>query len=318
MADSPDLDRQIGMLRAAFWSERDPEGRAFAPLADAYRKRGELDEAAALVSDGLGRHPQFATGHLVASRVARDLGDHLRAREHLDRVLDLDSGNVMALVERAECSLAEGDRDGALMDLRDALRVEPANDGIRARLQAAEEGEPSQRPGPAGADPLAADEHVTEGLILTRTMADIYARQGFVDEAVQVYEHLLRESPGDESLSARLAELRAGAARSEDSASEVVPVWNPDYDAVPEPIVRESTPSIGQYFEDLLAWVPGAVPIDSLAPGAVSDPIPIESLAPDVVPESEEPREPREDGPERAVTAEPMDDFTKWLKGLGT
>ena len=71
---SESLDQEIRTLRARFWSSQDPEGRAFAPLAEAYRQLGELDEATALVRDGLDRLPDFATGHLVASRVARDRG----------------------------------------------------------------------------------------------------------------------------------------------------------------------------------------------------------------------------------------------------
>ena len=103
---SESLDKQIGILRTSFWSARDPEGRAFAPLADAYRRKGELDEAHLLVQDGLGRHPNFATGHLVAARIERDRGDLVSAREHLDRVLDLDDKNILALIgARRLCSV---------------------------------------------------------------------------------------------------------------------------------------------------------------------------------------------------------------------
>jgi len=36
--------------------EAQPEGRLFAPLADAYRRRGDLDEAYRICVDGLSRH----------------------------------------------------------------------------------------------------------------------------------------------------------------------------------------------------------------------------------------------------------------------
>lgn len=45
--------------------------------------------------------------------------------------------------------------------------------------------------------------------LLTRTMADLYAEQGLYREAADIYEELLRDSPDDDVLRARLEEVRA-------------------------------------------------------------------------------------------------------------
>lgn len=43
--------------------------------------------------------------------------------------------------------------------------------------------------------------------MITRTLAEIYARQGHLDEAADIYRRLLAKSPDDGALRARLAEL---------------------------------------------------------------------------------------------------------------
>jgi len=132
------IDQEIRALRAHFWSARDPEGRAFAPLADAYRRRGDLDEAHALVDDGLARLPDFTPGHLVAARIHRARGDLERARTSLDALLDLDGENVLALLDRAELSRDTGDRDLAVRDLSTLLKLVPGHLGARSALDALE------------------------------------------------------------------------------------------------------------------------------------------------------------------------------------
>jgi tetratricopeptide (TPR) repeat protein len=136
------IDHEIRVLRAQFWSSRDPEGRAFAPLADAYRRKGDLEEAAALVEDGLARLPEFTPGHLISARIARARGDLDTARRELDQLLELDHENVLALLERAEVARDTGDRESAVADLQHLLVLEPAHLGARAALDRLESAPP--------------------------------------------------------------------------------------------------------------------------------------------------------------------------------
>jgi tetratricopeptide (TPR) repeat protein len=45
--------------------------------------------------------------------------------------------------------------------------------------------------------------------VVTETMAEVYAKQGLLDNAVEVYRKLVEARPGDDGLAARLAELEA-------------------------------------------------------------------------------------------------------------
>ena len=94
---SESLDQEIQTLQSIYWSERDPDGMAFAPLADAFLRKGEVREALDLLADGTSRHPDVATGHVVASRLYLEQGMHGEAECATRRVLDLDPGNIVAL-----------------------------------------------------------------------------------------------------------------------------------------------------------------------------------------------------------------------------
>jgi tetratricopeptide (TPR) repeat protein len=55
---------------------------------------------------------------------------------------------------------------------------------------------------------VGSDAASTAPEFVTETMAALYARQGFVAQAIEVYHALLSKAPGDQNLIARLAELR--------------------------------------------------------------------------------------------------------------
>jgi tetratricopeptide (TPR) repeat protein len=128
------LENEIRTLRAHFWSERDPDGRAFVPLADAYLRKGDLDEAQELLEDGLGRHPDFASGHLVSARVHRARNDAAGFRDAVERLLELDEANAAGLRLKAEILEEEGDLDEALRYFRRALHLNPEYDDLEARV----------------------------------------------------------------------------------------------------------------------------------------------------------------------------------------
>ncbi|MEX2529777.1 MAG: tetratricopeptide repeat protein [Gemmatimonadota bacterium] len=373
------LDQEIRTLREHFWSARDPEGHAFAPLADAYRRKHDLDEAASLVTDGLARLPEFTPGYLVASRIFRARGELGKARAALDRLLELDGENVLALLEWAELSRDTGDHADAISGLRRLLVLDPAHLGARSMLDRLDEtvppteereaeagagevpdstGEAELDPGPlpalepglsldSGDDPsevldpsvhgdddemfpdlepepildasaelgepfveTAAGEDATE--LSTRTMAELFVRQGLVDRAVRIYERLAAADPMNDDLARRLAELREGgsAGDSDEAPAELATEAVPGDEVALElettlDLELESTEdsdgvedrsprTIRDFMDDLLSWRSGAVPVSVLSPEApdevapegsrlairVAGAVPVEDLAP--------------------------------------
>lgn len=519
IARTHDPAREIRLLEGRGGSERDPEGRSFAPLADAYRRDGRLEEAAEVVEEGTTRLPDFVTGHVVAGLVHRDRGDSGAARASFERALELDPANRAALRGMAELHLDQGDREAAGRSL-DRLEAAGGDASELGRRLDAPESSSEAAPlleqgtladddllggddvlggsglptgeGDAGGDEILADEDVLaddealvddellagdnallgdesagddpsageepvldlssldaltggedqpapansdapseldpldlagagpgsreeaswedfvsdelpleepptrdpggdeeavepgrpsvldgEGGPVTRTMGDLYAAQGHLEEAVYIYERLVEREPDDPELAGRLEELRARAEGEPDALAKPggertdrspeggdpgdapddreepetlhAPQWveEQDRDALEQapspfawaqehagtdettegsPVVREpmdepdsSRPgrTARQYFQDLLAWVPGAVPIESLRPEVV----PVESLGPegdsDRIPPVSEGDRPTSTGEQEPSAEGDLDDFHSWLGRLG-
>jgi len=169
---SDPIDQEIRILRAIFWSERDPEGRAFVPLADAYLRKGSPDEALSLLEDGLGRHPDFASAHMVAARAYRAVGARGSVHRALGSVLELDPGNASALRMKGELAESEGNTAVALTAFREALDRNPDYEDLPGRIERLALGmppvdfEPIDAPGddPPGDDGLAAGHDDDAGL----------------------------------------------------------------------------------------------------------------------------------------------------------
>jgi tetratricopeptide (TPR) repeat protein len=96
------LNQQIDRLEEIYKSEMDPQGRAFVPLADAHRRLGDLGKALAVLEEGLGTHPDFASAHMVAGWVHRSRKATDDAMRSFERVLVLDAENMLAKAAIAE------------------------------------------------------------------------------------------------------------------------------------------------------------------------------------------------------------------------
>lgn len=279
------LERRIRGLYSCFYSSEDRQGRSFVPLADAHRRAGDLLRARLLLEEGLRRHPEFASAHVVAMRIARDVSDHAGTLASTRRVLELDPGNVEArrvmarvgpLVEDAPASGSSGDGDADLPEeswmAGDAgvwaagtdsglasvdpaaleAEEEQAEQEEQAAAAEAEEDSPTvaepaeERAAPVFETPAAASDAVADAGIYTRTMGRLYEQQGLHAQAIAVYERLIESEPGDEALASRLERLR-----------------------------RQPGPEAVRGGET--AKSPDVVPV----PGGGRDVVPIEALAPD-------------------------------------
>jgi tetratricopeptide (TPR) repeat protein len=126
------LDQEIRTLQSIFWSERDPDGLSFAALADAFLRKGDLREALDLLTDGTSRHPDYATGHVVATRLYLEQGMHAEAEFAARRVLDLDPENAVALSALVTVLHANGEEDEAAVVRSALVDADPDSEEARA------------------------------------------------------------------------------------------------------------------------------------------------------------------------------------------
>lgn len=128
------LEVHIRKLQEFYWSEADPEGRGFVPLADALRKAGEFQEARRVLRDGLRRHPGFLAGHVVSAWLSLDEGRLDQAESHFLDAVKLDGRNVAALRGLSEIHLERGEEAQALDYLELLLEEDPVDLDLPKRL----------------------------------------------------------------------------------------------------------------------------------------------------------------------------------------
>lgn len=85
--------------------QKDPKSKVFAPLGEAYRKLGLLDEALAICQAGVKYHPDFPSGHVALAKILIDLKKRESALPHLIQATELSPENILAHTLLAESYL---------------------------------------------------------------------------------------------------------------------------------------------------------------------------------------------------------------------
>ena len=135
------LKQQIDRLQELYESELDPGGRAFVPLADAHRRLGDLGKALALIQEGLGTHPDFASAHLVLGWVHRSRQEPDDAIRSFERVLELDAENTVA-----RAAIAELIDDQRAQAYRDQVAARESGERPVVPIASLAPGAPADRP----------------------------------------------------------------------------------------------------------------------------------------------------------------------------
>jgi pentatricopeptide repeat protein len=179
-----------------------PSPRVFAPLAEAYRMQGRLEDAARIARSGLADHPRHVGVAVVLARVLLDAGRADEAREAYEAVRRLDPANAEASAFLAPSASAEQQPPRAVK--ADSAPLEGLGTLSRELDQLADLFSVRVTGGHGGAD----DE--LDG-IATLTLAEIYAKQGLHEKAVEVCERMLERNPGDEEVRGKLEAYKAAA-----------------------------------------------------------------------------------------------------------
>lgn len=136
----PDAQRaEIAKLEALH--AENPQGRIFTHLAEAYRKDGQLELARDVLVEGIQRHPDYSSAHVVLARVLADIGEEDGAVSEFRRVLELDPHNLVALRRLADMARAAGRDEEALDYYHRLLDVEPSDEDAREIVAAIQRGE---------------------------------------------------------------------------------------------------------------------------------------------------------------------------------
>jgi Tfp pilus assembly protein PilF len=171
----PELLNNSLFLRYYSQWQKDPDSVVFASVADYFLRYDQIDNAHKVCKAGLEKHPNFTVGHVVMAKI----------------------------------HIARGNFEEADEELRTALNIAPGNGKaheILANLEAARRGEAPQihtgerKVSVPGESSMPAEWQ-------TVTMAKIFAGQGHVERAREIYHAILARDPQNEEASRGLAAI---------------------------------------------------------------------------------------------------------------
>ncbi|NUQ20286.1 MAG: tetratricopeptide repeat protein, partial [Gemmatimonadaceae bacterium] len=152
MVSSPRIDE----LQKKF--DENPR-RYFAPLANEYRKAGDLEQAIQLCRAYLPQQPGHMSGHIVFGQALFESGQYDEARGVFETALGLDPENLIALRHLGDIARQSGDVGGARSWYQRVLDADPRNEEIAAQIAALDAAPPvapaAAAPSPAPAAPAA-------------------------------------------------------------------------------------------------------------------------------------------------------------------
>lgn len=127
MASSARIDE----LRKKF--DENPR-RYFAPLANEYRKAGEVEQAITICREYLPQQPGHMSGHIVYGQALYEARQLEEARSVFETALSLDPENLIALRHLGDIALMMGDASAARSWYGRVLEADPRNEEIQGQL----------------------------------------------------------------------------------------------------------------------------------------------------------------------------------------
>ncbi len=119
MIEQENLDYLTQLLK------NNPASKAFAPLAEGYRKIGELKKALQIARNGMAVHPKFNSGKVALARILIDLKKYNAAEKILLEVTLNDFENLLAHRSLGEIYIHTNDLSKALNAFKSALLANP-------------------------------------------------------------------------------------------------------------------------------------------------------------------------------------------------
>jgi thioredoxin-like negative regulator of GroEL len=123
--------------------------RYFAPLANEYRKAGDVQQAIAICRTYVPQQPGHMSGHIVFGQALFEAGDHDEARGVFEAALALDPENLIALRHLGDIAREHGESDDARSWYRRVLDADPRNDEVATLLTSVEADQAAAADAPA-------------------------------------------------------------------------------------------------------------------------------------------------------------------------
>jgi predicted regulator of Ras-like GTPase activity (Roadblock/LC7/MglB family) len=135
MIDLSDIEERIAKCNKIL--DENPSSQIFAALAEAYRKKGELDQAFRVCQTGLKVHPNYGSAHLVMAKINLDKGMYDWAETEVQKAVELDGATRATELLLSEIYIYKGDFNKACRMLEALHQADPNNEQITRLLEIA-------------------------------------------------------------------------------------------------------------------------------------------------------------------------------------
>jgi tetratricopeptide (TPR) repeat protein len=119
---------------------KDPKSKLFVPLAEEYKKAGDVEMAVHVLSEGLKNNPKYVTARSLLGRLLLEMGEMDAARKELEEVVNTIPDNLLAQRKLGDLYILQDRRTDALQHYKIALSLNPGDTGFAALISDVEAG----------------------------------------------------------------------------------------------------------------------------------------------------------------------------------
>ncbi len=119
---------------------RDPKSKLFVPLAEEYKRCGDIEMAIHVLSEGLKNNPGYVTARSFLGRLLFDMGDMASARREFEEVVKAVPDNLLAQKKLGDLHILLGNQTEALKYYKTAHSLNPGDAEISSLVSDLESG----------------------------------------------------------------------------------------------------------------------------------------------------------------------------------
>jgi len=136
MIDAVEIDERISKCQKIL--DVDPNSQIFAALAEAYRKKGELEKAFRVCQNGLRIHNGYGSAHVVMAKINLDRGLYDWAEIEANKAAEIDGLTRTIELLLAEIYIYKGEFATAIRLLKKLMEADPKNKQIKRLIEIAQ------------------------------------------------------------------------------------------------------------------------------------------------------------------------------------
>jgi len=119
---------------------RDPKSKLFVPLAEEYKKMGDIEMSIHVLTEGLKNNPGYVTAKSFLGRLLMEKGDLAGAGKEFEEVVKAIPDNLLAQRKLGDIHALQGDSARALLHYKVAHSLNPADEEVSSFISDLEAG----------------------------------------------------------------------------------------------------------------------------------------------------------------------------------